>query len=207
MARLVWFAFMAAISVVVTVAQGASPSEECISVLMDMSDCLSFVENGSTVPRPSTSCCNGFKKVLKNSPQCLCDAFYNQNGLPIAIDMKKAMSLPAACKATGSIPCTSKDMLSFPFHIVLLLPSVRDLLKFILICFLSVFFYTAHLLKFTCWKNFILLYHLWDLLKFILIGFIWFSFFICWSLYVGKKKFLLIGFIRWSLYVKKMMAH
>lgn len=128
MEKLVWFVFMMAISVV-AVAQAAPPSEDCNSVLMDMFDCLSFVENGSTVPRPSTSCCNGFKKVLRNSPQCICEAFYNQNGsgLPIPIDMKKVMALPAACKATGPIPCISRICYLFLY--------LRDLLMVILIGF------------------------------------------------------------------------
>ncbi|XP_058085371.1 non-specific lipid transfer protein GPI-anchored 11-like [Magnolia sinica] len=74
-----------------------APAPDCLSVLVEMADCLTYVQNGSTVSKPEGGCCSGFKSVLKKTPICLCEAFKNNNNLGIALNMTRAMMLPAAC--------------------------------------------------------------------------------------------------------------
>ncbi|KAJ3673762.1 hypothetical protein LUZ60_005754 [Juncus effusus] len=74
-----------------------APSVDCSSVILSMADCLTFVENGSTIAIPEKTCCDGLKIVLKQNPICLCETFKNSADFGIVLDMKKALTLPKAC--------------------------------------------------------------------------------------------------------------
>ncbi|VFQ78216.1 unnamed protein product [Cuscuta campestris] len=77
-----------------------APAADCSSVIMKLADCLSFVTNGSTVPKPDKSCCSGLKTVLKANPDCLCEGFKN-TGLGVSLNLTKAVTLPTACNVTA----------------------------------------------------------------------------------------------------------
>ncbi|KAJ3673761.1 hypothetical protein LUZ60_005753 [Juncus effusus] len=93
------FSFLALILTIngADVASSPAPSVDCNSVIMNMADCLTFVENGSTIAIPEKTCCDGLKTVLKQNPICLCETFKNSADFGIALDMKKALTLPKAC--------------------------------------------------------------------------------------------------------------
>ncbi|CAL9100495.1 unnamed protein product [Musa textilis] len=72
-----------------------APSPDCSSALLDLADCLSFVENGSTVAKPEGQCCSGLKKVVKEHVICLCDVL--KQGPSLGVNLTKALTLPSAC--------------------------------------------------------------------------------------------------------------
>ncbi|KAI3996374.1 hypothetical protein MKX01_026842 [Papaver californicum] len=74
-----------------------APAVDCSTVIFSMADCLTFVTSGSNVTKPEGGCCSGLKTVLKTDAQCICETFKNSGSLGIVLDIKKAMTLPAAC--------------------------------------------------------------------------------------------------------------
>ncbi|URE49789.1 WD domain, G-beta repeat [Musa troglodytarum] len=72
-----------------------APSPDCSSALLDLADCLSYVENGSTVAKPEGQCCSGLKKVVKEHVICLCDVL--KQGPSLGVNLTKALTLPSAC--------------------------------------------------------------------------------------------------------------
>ncbi|CAN6478223.1 unnamed protein product [Victoria cruziana] len=74
-----------------------APIPDCYSIVLTMADCLGYVQNGSTQAKPSATCCDGLKSVLKQGPQCLCLVLRDSGGLGIAVNISKALQLPGAC--------------------------------------------------------------------------------------------------------------
>ena len=72
-----------------------APSLDCSSAFLELTDCLTFVENGSTVAKPAGKCCSGLKKVVKKEVSCLCDVF--KQGASLGVNITKALTLPSAC--------------------------------------------------------------------------------------------------------------
>ncbi|KAF5733327.1 Non-specific lipid-transfer protein-like protein [Tripterygium wilfordii] len=77
--------------------EAPAPSVDCSILILNMADCLSFVSNGSLITKPETSCCTGFKTVLKTDPDCICQAFRSSGQLGVVIDGRRALNIPAAC--------------------------------------------------------------------------------------------------------------
>ncbi|KAL6513153.1 hypothetical protein OROGR_020639 [Orobanche gracilis] len=78
-----------------------APAPDCLSVVMGMSSCLSFVGAGSNATEPEGSCCAGLNTVLNTGGQtgakCLCESFNNRGSVGIQMNMTKALDLPDAC--------------------------------------------------------------------------------------------------------------
>ncbi|CAL9138854.1 unnamed protein product [Musa acuminata var. zebrina] len=72
-----------------------APSPDCSSALLELADCLAFVEDGSTVAKPAGTCCSGLKKVVEKEVSCLCDVF--KQGASLGVNITKALTLPSAC--------------------------------------------------------------------------------------------------------------
>ncbi|KAH0455963.1 hypothetical protein IEQ34_015995 [Dendrobium chrysotoxum] len=73
------------------------PPADCLSELLSLSGCLPYVQAGSTVAKPDASCCSPLKKVVKEKPACLCQAFGSSSTFGISLNITKALSLPSAC--------------------------------------------------------------------------------------------------------------
>ncbi|PKA59484.1 Non-specific lipid-transfer protein-like protein [Apostasia shenzhenica] len=84
-----------------TIAEAPSPSSStsavCTSALVSLSGCLPYVQEGSTVAKPDSSCCSPLKKVLKEDAPCLCQAFKSSSSFGVSLNITKALSLPSAC--------------------------------------------------------------------------------------------------------------
>ncbi|CAH9070673.1 unnamed protein product [Cuscuta europaea] len=80
--------------------------EDCMTELLGMSDCLTYVEAGSNLTKPDKGCCPELKDIVNNHPVCLCKllADPNNNSVGIAIEVKKALNLPTACKIDSLSP-------------------------------------------------------------------------------------------------------
>lgn len=76
---------------------GAPVAMDCSNALMNLADCLTFVEAGSSVRKPEGNCCAGLKKVAKGQVGCLCEAFKSGADFGVKINMTKALSLPHVC--------------------------------------------------------------------------------------------------------------
>ncbi|KAJ8770619.1 hypothetical protein K2173_021266 [Erythroxylum novogranatense] len=77
---------------------GAGTGAECTNLVLSMADCLTYVMNGSTTTKPEKTCCSGLKTVLDTDAECLCEAFKNSAQFGVALNVSKALTLPAACK-------------------------------------------------------------------------------------------------------------
>ncbi|KAH9697979.1 non-specific lipid-transfer protein-like protein [Citrus sinensis] len=76
-------------------------SVDCSTLVLNMADCLSFVQAGSTVTKPQGSCCSGLKTVLKADAECLCEAFRSSASLGVTLNVTKAQTLPSLCKVSA----------------------------------------------------------------------------------------------------------
>ncbi|KAI4382189.1 hypothetical protein MLD38_008184 [Melastoma candidum] len=74
-----------------------SPSSDCFDTLVNMSDCLTYVETGSNLTVPDKACCPELAGMVENTPVCLCQLLGNTSSLGIDIDLQRALRLPSAC--------------------------------------------------------------------------------------------------------------
>ncbi|XP_022875653.1 non-specific lipid-transfer protein-like protein At2g13820 [Olea europaea var. sylvestris] len=72
-------------------------TEDCISLIFNMVDCMTFLGNGGIETKPEGSCCSGFKMVVDKNADCICKALKSSISLGIEVNMNKAMKLPSAC--------------------------------------------------------------------------------------------------------------
>ncbi|GLT81867.1 hypothetical protein SLE2022_002960 [Rubroshorea leprosula] len=80
----------------------AAPGSDCTTSLLNMSDCLSYVTNGSTATKPDKGCCPELAGLLESSPVCLCYLF-DKNitaSFGIILDTSRALKLPSVCGLT-----------------------------------------------------------------------------------------------------------
>ncbi|KAF6137857.1 hypothetical protein GIB67_040565 [Kingdonia uniflora] len=76
----------------------ASPSgTDCSTLVLQMTACLSFTEDGSKDSKPGADCCNGLKIVLETIAECVCESFSTAAQMGIVIDLERAAALPSTC--------------------------------------------------------------------------------------------------------------
>ncbi|GAB4839533.1 hypothetical protein Ancab_029059 [Ancistrocladus abbreviatus] len=77
----------------------APPSEgmDCMSVVFNMADCISYLNEGSNDTKPDKWCCQGLQEVLNMNASCLCYALKNSAELGIDLNMTRAATLPSLC--------------------------------------------------------------------------------------------------------------
>ncbi|XP_074294996.1 non-specific lipid transfer protein GPI-anchored 12-like [Silene latifolia] len=79
-------------------AEGPSPtSSDCMPLIYNMSDCLSYVEKGSNATKPEKPCCPELAKMLDIKPVCLCQLLGKTKDFPVQLDVDRALQLPALC--------------------------------------------------------------------------------------------------------------
>lgn len=69
----------------------------CFNALMNMSDCLTFVSDGSNQTKPDKGCCPELAGLYDSNPICLCELLGNPDSIGIKIDLNQALKLPSAC--------------------------------------------------------------------------------------------------------------
>ncbi|PIA48713.1 hypothetical protein AQUCO_01400939v1 [Aquilegia coerulea] len=78
-----------------------APSDDCFNSLLNMSDCLTFVEAESNLTTPDKGCCPSLAGLVESNPICLCQLLgSNANSFGVQIDVSKALQLPKACRVT-----------------------------------------------------------------------------------------------------------
>ncbi|KAK2640964.1 hypothetical protein Ddye_022727 [Dipteronia dyeriana] len=75
----------------------SSTSDDCLMKVLNMSDCLSYVTEGSNVTVPEKPCCPELAGLVESNPICLCELLGKNNNYGIKIDMSRALKLPSLC--------------------------------------------------------------------------------------------------------------
>uniref|UniRef100_A0ACD5VRX2 Uncharacterized protein n=1 Tax=Avena sativa TaxID=4498 RepID=A0ACD5VRX2_AVESA len=79
-------------------APAATISPECMDAVLNMSDCLPYVESGSTAKHPDKPCCPELDGLLQSNPVCLCQLLAGGGeSYGVSVDYKRAMALPGVC--------------------------------------------------------------------------------------------------------------
>ncbi|XP_076894426.1 non-specific lipid transfer protein GPI-anchored 12-like [Bidens hawaiensis] len=73
-----------------------TPAPDCITVLANVSDCLSFVSIGSNLTKPDKPCCPEVAGLLESNANCLCQLVGQAKDF--GVDINRAVLLPDACK-------------------------------------------------------------------------------------------------------------
>ncbi|QCD78801.1 hypothetical protein DEO72_LG1g2437 [Vigna unguiculata] len=96
--------------------------DSCFMALTNMSDCLTFVEEGSNLTKPDTGCCPGLAGLIDSNPICLCDLLGKPDAIGIKIDLNRALKLPSICNVSTP-PVSACSAVGVP---VSLPPSISD---------------------------------------------------------------------------------
>ncbi|XP_034688931.1 xylogen-like protein 11 isoform X2 [Vitis riparia] len=73
----------------------APAADNCLSYVLNMSDCLSYVQEGSNVTVPDKPCCPELAGLLDSHPLCLCTLIGSAS--TYGINVTKALTLPGVC--------------------------------------------------------------------------------------------------------------
>ncbi|XP_031100088.1 non-specific lipid transfer protein GPI-anchored 2-like [Ipomoea triloba] len=77
----------------------APSSDNCLSNLLNMSDCLNYVQAGSNLTKPDKGCCPELAGLVESHPECLCQLLANpEKIIGVPIELNKALKLPSVCK-------------------------------------------------------------------------------------------------------------
>ncbi|XP_010685511.2 non-specific lipid transfer protein GPI-anchored 2 [Beta vulgaris subsp. vulgaris] len=76
---------------------GTDMASDCMTLIYNMSDCLTYAEKGSKLTKPDKNCCPELAGMLDANPLCLCQLLGKSKDFPVDLDLKKALKLPSAC--------------------------------------------------------------------------------------------------------------
>ncbi|KAJ6671724.1 NON-SPECIFIC LIPID TRANSFER PROTEIN GPI-ANCHORED 2 [Salix viminalis] len=81
-------------------APGPTAVNECLEPLLNMSDCLEYVTQGSNLTVPDKNCCPELAGLIDSNVVCLCQLLGGgvAEQFGIALDVGRALKLPATCK-------------------------------------------------------------------------------------------------------------
>ncbi|KAK3001234.1 hypothetical protein RJ639_021253 [Escallonia herrerae] len=106
-----------------TEAQSPSPAPgpgmDCMTALLNLSDCLSYVEEGSNLTKPDKACCPELAGLVESQPICLCQLLSKSGlgNLGIQIDLNKALKLPSVCGVATPPVETCAEVVLGPFQV------------------------------------------------------------------------------------------
>ncbi|KAK1316046.1 hypothetical protein QJS10_CPA05g00629 [Acorus calamus] len=90
-----------------------APGVDCMDALVNLSSCLTYVEQGSNLTRPDKECCPGLAGLVANTPQCLCQLLSSGETFGVQIDRTKALALPTACRV-NTPPISLCSLFGYP---------------------------------------------------------------------------------------------
>ncbi|KAI8525914.1 hypothetical protein RHMOL_Rhmol13G0267500 [Rhododendron molle] len=82
-----------------TVAGGPGPSagQDCMTYLYNLTDCLTYVAEGSNLTAPDKGCCPELAGLVESHPVCLCQLLETNTSASLGINFQKALKLPSVC--------------------------------------------------------------------------------------------------------------
>ncbi|XP_068476190.1 non-specific lipid transfer protein GPI-anchored 12-like isoform X1 [Phaseolus vulgaris] len=105
-----------------TAAAPAPAMNGCLMALANMSNCLTFVEDGSNLTKPDKGCCPELAGLIDSNPICLCELLGKPDTIGIKIDLNKAIKLPSIC-GVSTPPVSTCSAVGVP---VSLPPSISE---------------------------------------------------------------------------------
>ncbi|XP_020594593.1 non-specific lipid transfer protein GPI-anchored 2-like isoform X1 [Phalaenopsis equestris] len=75
----------------------ATPGLDCTNDLLNLTSCLTYVEQGANLTVPEKGCCPALAGLVDSNPICLCQLLSTSNTFGIKIDDTKALMLPTIC--------------------------------------------------------------------------------------------------------------
>ncbi|KAK3138430.1 hypothetical protein QOZ80_5AG0368880 [Eleusine coracana subsp. coracana] len=97
-------------------AGGGGMDAACMNALLNMSDCLTFVEKGSSARRPDAPCCPELAGLVGANPVCLCELLAGAaESYGIAVDYGRALALPGICRVSTP-PVSTCAALGYHVH-------------------------------------------------------------------------------------------
>ncbi|OAY79372.1 Non-specific lipid transfer protein GPI-anchored 2 [Ananas comosus] len=77
-----------------------APGPDCMTAVLNASDCLGYVTPGSKDRRPDKACCPELAALVDSQPVCLCQLLNGTTAAAygISIDTARALALPKACR-------------------------------------------------------------------------------------------------------------
>ncbi|KAG5239305.1 xylogen protein [Salix suchowensis] len=81
-------------------APGPTAVNKCLEPLLNMSDCLAYVTQGSNLTVPDKNCCPELAGLIDSNVVCLCQLLGSDiaEQFGISLDVGRALKLPATCK-------------------------------------------------------------------------------------------------------------
>ncbi|CAN0858147.1 Non-specific lipid transfer protein GPI-anchored 2 [Linum grandiflorum] len=74
---------------------------DCFTQLLNLSDCLTYVESGSKLTKPDKPCCPELAGLVESNPICLCQLLtVNASSYGFDIDKNRAFGLPSVCSVS-----------------------------------------------------------------------------------------------------------
>lgn len=77
-----------------------APALDCFTYLLNLSDCLTFVEGGSNLTKPDPGCCPELANLVDTQPICLCQLLGDPGQVGISVDVNRALKLPSLCSVS-----------------------------------------------------------------------------------------------------------
>ncbi|KAL6569519.1 hypothetical protein OROMI_014033 [Orobanche minor] len=77
-----------------------APTLDCFTYLLNLSDCLTFVEDGSNLTKPDPGCCPELSNLVDTQPICLCQLLGDPSQVGISVDVNRALKLPSLCSVS-----------------------------------------------------------------------------------------------------------
>ncbi|CAM0954920.1 unnamed protein product [Alopecurus aequalis] len=102
-------------------APAAGMDAACLNSLLNMSDCLPYVQAGSTTRKPEAPCCPELAGMVDSNPVCLCELLSGAaDSYGITVDYARALALPGVCRV-ATPPVSTCEALGY--HVRGLAPS------------------------------------------------------------------------------------
>ncbi|KAL6519700.1 hypothetical protein OROHE_017309 [Orobanche hederae] len=94
-----------------------APSLDCFTYLLNLSDCLTFVEGGSNLTKPDPGCCPELSNLVDTQPICLCQLLGDPSQVGISVDVNRALRLPSLCSVSTPPVSLCADQLVFHYQL------------------------------------------------------------------------------------------
>ncbi|CAH2060799.1 unnamed protein product [Thlaspi arvense] len=96
-------------------ADGPSSPANCLVSMLNVSDCLSYVQVGSTETKPEYACCPELAGMAQSSPECVCNLLGGGASprFGVKLDKQRAEELSSICGVKAPSPSLCSVM-GFP---------------------------------------------------------------------------------------------
>lgn len=101
-------------------ADGPSSPANCLVIMLNVSDCLSYVQVGSTETKPEAACCPELAGMAQSSPECVCNLL-GAGASPrfgVKLDKQRAQELSSICGVKPPSPTLCSGTSTHSVHLL-----------------------------------------------------------------------------------------